>query len=155
MRRLLGILFVLVLAGCGTPAKTMTGAEAIQQVDDYLKDAVAAAPAGVRLVRKAEATNGSGCVRGLSDSGFTGQVKAEVAYEAQVDPAVAAQYLQALGDLFDRKWGKPERSADNVGVYVDEVRLYGDYWPGIKRLTVGGNSGCVWVGGTPGPDDRP
>jgi len=156
---LLVIGLVLVIAGCSTPRRTITGSEAIQRLDDYLRQAVDAAPSGLRVVReKAEATYGGGCTRGLSDSDFTGQVEAEVNYEvSDVPPDVAAQYLDALARLWKLKWGPADRSRDRVDVQIDEgkFRLYGVYSSGARRVGVGGTSGCIWVNGTPGPNDKP
>jgi hypothetical protein len=157
---LLVIGLVVAVAGCGTPRRTITGAEAIDRLTGYLKEAVDAAPPGIHLTRvKAEATNGDACVKALSDSDFTGQVEAEVDYQASgVSASLAGQYLDALGRLWKDKWGKVDAVRDHVGVDIDKARftLYGNYWgPQSGVLDVSGHSSCIWANGTPGPDDNP
>ncbi len=153
------ITLLLSIAGCGTPRRTITGSEAIQRLDGYVAEAVAAAPSGISLVRsKAEATYGGGCTKGLSDSDFTGQVEAELVYEAElVHPGVGAAYVDTIGRLWKKRWAAVERAADGVRVSVDHgrYRLFGLYDPGTGLLRVGGVSECIWPNGTPGPEDNP
>src|SRR3954452_16296473 len=115
----------LVVTGCGTPRRTITGSEAIKRIDDYLGEAVKAAPSGIHVEQtKAEATYEGGCVKGLSDSDFTGQVEAEVEYEAKdVPPDTGTQYVEALNQLWKKKWGTVDRSQDGVRVSADGGRF--------------------------------
>jgi hypothetical protein len=120
---------VLAVAGCGTPTRTITGDDAIQRLDAYLADALTAAPPGVHPPRvRADATYGGGCTKGLSDSGFTGQVEAEVEYQADGLPDdVRAAYLDTLDRMWTKRWGKMDHRRDGVDGWIDggRFRLYG------------------------------
>jgi hypothetical protein len=150
----------LLTTACGSPPrKTVTGPEAITRLDGYLADAVAAVPEPARITRtKAEAADGSGCSKSSFADNPSGQVVATVTYEtSQLTPEVATQYLDALARLWEKKWGPVDRVPDHVGVQAgqDNYTLYGNYWPGTHSISVSANSGCIWVNGTPGPDDNP
>lgn len=156
----------LVAAGCGTPRHTMTGAQAIQQLDSYLAESVASAPGGLHLVRiTAEATNTSSCTKGLTDEG-TGQVEAEVRYEAKdVSPDTATQYLDVLERLWKQKgWGGLQREQTSLWTYTDDsdIHLYAVHYPdpvtqeyATGPFDIQGLSPCIWASGTPGPADNP
>jgi hypothetical protein len=151
------ISLALAVAGCGTPSKTMTGSEAIRRLDNDLSAALKAAPSDIPLIRvTAEATSGSGCTKPLQGSGFTGQVKADVAYEAKdVRPEAAQPYLDAIERLWKRKGRTYRTEKDHVVVYFGGSNLFATHRPEARMMTVGGNSPCVWVNGTPGPGDDP
>jgi hypothetical protein len=159
------VVLTAVLAGCGdsTPRRTITGAEAIARLDDYLKSAVAATPASFRLRRiTAEATDGGGCSKSRFADVFTGQVEANVVYETKVlSPAVGRHMLSSLVQLWGKQFGDVSsgHAPDFITVKAGPGGwgLFSEYIapPGIQRLRIGGVSPCVWVNGTPGPKDDP
>lgn len=118
-----------------------------------------AAPALARMTRtKAEATDGGACSKSSFYDDFTGQVQATVEYEtSELSPDAASRYLDVLARIWEKTWGQVDRTVGHVGVHTgkDGFVLYGNSWPGTHSVSVSGNSGCIWVNGTPGPRDNP
>ncbi|MFI7599169.1 hypothetical protein [Actinoplanes sp. NPDC049681] len=137
----------------------MTNSEAVEHIEGYLKGAVDAAPASMHMVRtKEEPDGGGGCSKSRFYDDFTGQVQAYVAYESsKVTPDVASQYLDTVARVWEQQYGPVDRSKGHLGVRIDDGKftLYGNSWPGASTVTISGTSECIWIDGTPGPDDNP
>ena len=165
MRRLLiiGVLVIpaaLATSCTATPRHTITGAEALRRAEGYVLETLHAASTELTLARTKAATDYTGgCVKGLSDSDFTGQIEAEVTYTArEVSPESAARYLASVDQYWSRQWGEVQRGPEHLNVATDDrdhYQLYATYSPDSQELDVGGTSPCVWLNGTPGPTDNP
>ncbi len=129
----------------------MTGSEAVEQIDGYLKEAVDAAPASMRLVRtKEEPDGGGGCSKSSFYDDFTGQVQARAAYESsKVTPDVATQCLDTVARLWKHQYGPVGSSERHIGVRIDSGRftLHGNF--ALARTRSGGTAGTSGLPGTP------
>lgn len=160
-RPVLVVIAAAVLAsGCAeTPKRTITAQKALERVDGYLQSTLSAVRGGLRFSgRKAAADSESGCTKGMSGSGFTGQVKAEIGYTASSVPAdAAARFLDALGSYWKNRSHDVTRTGDHVGAYTDPDRYFlaANYYPERQEIHLSGASKCVWRDGTPRPGDDP
>lgn len=153
----------LLVAGCGTPQRTITGAQALQRTDSYLRETLREVPTELKLARSsASADTGSSCVRGMSGSDFTGQVKAEITYTARdVGRGQATRFLRALDRHWSGSWERVDRTPrlHSLRATIDaddgEYKIYANYYDAARELDLGGSSYCVWSKGTPGPGDDP
>jgi hypothetical protein len=106
-------------------------------------------------------TSGSACVRELSDSDFTGQVKPEVRYTATLPPSgdsEARRFLDAVASYWQGRRSSVERPDTPVALhlqirpYQDKYRLTILYYPaGHTLVLTGWLDECIWPNGAPEP----
>jgi hypothetical protein len=138
---------VLVVGCGGSPDQpTITAAKALTQVDDYLHQTFTAAMKSATFTRtKSDDNDNSSCVATGTDSGFTGQVTAQVVYET----ATASPDLGALRTY----WTNQGYTVSGGSTYLDaytkgNYHLSAIYHADQHKLDVAGSSPCVWPGGT-------
>ncbi|WP_431933476.1 hypothetical protein [Nonomuraea jabiensis] len=151
------VLCGLGLAACGPPGHTITADEALKIIDSRVQQTLREVPTPLAFGEKEiDTDDGSGCVRGLSDSGFTGQIKPRLEYTAKVSPAQALGYMDAVRAYWKRQSdiAISRMSPELMNIHFDDgYRIYMSYYEASNELHFGGAGQCIWRAGTPQPTD--
>ncbi|HEY4459856.1 MAG TPA: hypothetical protein VGN81_36435 [Pseudonocardiaceae bacterium] len=133
---------------CGsTPDQpTITAAKALTQVDNYLHQTLTTAMKSATFTKTTSTDNDtSSCVATGTDSGFTGQVTAQVVYET----STANADLGALRTYWTNQGYTVSGGSTYLDAYTkDNYHLSAIYHADQHKLDVAGSSPCVWPTGT-------
>lgn len=146
MKRAAAVLALALLVSCGsTPGQqAITAAKAQSQVEDYLHQTITATLKSSAFTRTTS-TDNSGCVATGTDSGFTGQVTAQVGYET----ATADPELGALRTYWTNQGYTVSGGSTYLDAYTkDNYHLSAIYHADQRKLDLSGSSPCVWPNGT-------
>ncbi|MDL4820760.1 hypothetical protein [Actinomadura opuntiae] len=163
----LGTILVLFAAGCGTPKHTITVDKAVQRIDGYVQETLRSVPTSLRFGdRQVETDYDGGCVKPLTDSGFTGQINPDIVYKASVPASAEGEvrdFFAAVASHWKRRSAEVSstRTPDgtpgllSVHPFHNGYRLFVSYYPS-RIIELGGVlDDCIWRYGAPQPTDDP
>lgn len=136
---------LLVVACAGPPSETITAAVAVDRLTGYLRDTLAGVRTGLHFTRLVT-SDSSSCVGGNTDSGFTGQVEAQVDFVAKTD--ASGGFLAAVRSYWRGKGYSVTSDPDHLDANTpDGYDLFVVYSPAVHELDLGGHSMCLWPDG--------
>lgn len=141
----------VALAGCSgsSDQPTVTAAQALNQVDRYLDQAIKAAGGDATFQKTLSTSNyQGGCMGDGVGAGSPGQVEAQVVYTATTD--TGNSYLTSLHGYWTRQGYSVTQQSSSLDAYTgDNYHLYATYYAARHELDITGSSFCVWPNGTP------
>jgi hypothetical protein len=143
----------VLAAGCSfTPSHTITSAEAIHQIDAYLRETIKSAPVRLNFTYREVEPEGTGCIKWYSDSDPTGQVSPSITYRAAATDSEATNFLHAAAIYWMHKSASvTKRPPDAFSIKPNKhYGLLVSYYGESHILEVlGGIDDCIWPHGTP------